>query len=89
MSTFTPDSELELLFDPAAIPASFKQSLPDDLHVRYNTKKRPFLLTLTSKPSFRVDPAVSLNRRHPLPLQSPHRPLPLPYPFPDQLRKAL
>jgi len=31
---FTPDSQLELLFDPSLIPASFKQSLPDDLHIR-------------------------------------------------------
>ncbi|KAG8919537.1 hypothetical protein FRC03_009382 [Tulasnella sp. 419] len=34
MSSFTPDSQLELLFDPSVIPQSFKASLPDDLHIR-------------------------------------------------------
>jgi len=34
MSAFTSDSHLELLFDPSLIPTSFKQSLPDDLHIR-------------------------------------------------------
>ncbi|KAG8916431.1 hypothetical protein FRC00_000155, partial [Tulasnella sp. 408] len=31
---FTPDAELELLFDPALIPESAKADLPDDLHIR-------------------------------------------------------
>ncbi|KAG8945525.1 hypothetical protein FRC04_000728 [Tulasnella sp. 424] len=31
---FTPDAELELLFDPALIPASVKADVPDDLHIR-------------------------------------------------------
>ncbi|KAG8982957.1 hypothetical protein FRB94_009878 [Tulasnella sp. JGI-2019a] len=34
MPSFTPDSDLELLFDPSFIPKSFKESLPGDLHIR-------------------------------------------------------
>lgn len=30
---YTPDEELELLFDPKIIPASFRQSLGEGLHV--------------------------------------------------------
>jgi len=33
-SKFTPDEKLNLLFDPALIPASFKATLPEDLHIR-------------------------------------------------------
>ena len=31
---FTPDSELDLLFNPELIPANVKAELPADLHVR-------------------------------------------------------
>jgi len=34
MPSFTPDEQLELLFDPALIPESFKKTLPEDLHIR-------------------------------------------------------
>ncbi|KAG8853831.1 hypothetical protein FRB96_007971 [Tulasnella sp. 330] len=34
MPAYTPDSDLELLFDPSFIPNSFKESLPEDLHIR-------------------------------------------------------
>ncbi|WVR09117.1 hypothetical protein IAU60_006179 [Kwoniella sp. DSM 27419] len=33
-SPFTPDDELELLFDPSLIPTSLRQQLPDGVHVR-------------------------------------------------------
>ena len=33
-STFTPDEELDLLFDPALIPPSVQASLPEHLHIR-------------------------------------------------------
>ncbi|PWN23844.1 acyl-CoA N-acyltransferase [Microstroma glucosiphilum] len=32
--TFTPDSELELIFDAKLIPQSVKEQLPEDLHIR-------------------------------------------------------
>ncbi|EJD45552.1 glucosamine 6-phosphate N-acetyltransferase [Auricularia subglabra TFB-10046 SS5] len=31
---FTPDSELELLFDPTLIPQNIRNELPEDLHIR-------------------------------------------------------
>ena len=34
MARFTPDEELELLFDSKIIPDDVKQLLPDHLHVR-------------------------------------------------------
>ena len=34
MPSFTPDQELDLLFDPGLIPTSVKAELPSDLHVR-------------------------------------------------------
>lgn len=34
MPNFTPDNELELLFNPDLIPASVKAELHPDLHVR-------------------------------------------------------
>jgi len=33
MASFTPDSELELLFDPTLIPSDVKKQLPEHLHV--------------------------------------------------------
>jgi hypothetical protein len=35
MPSFTPDSELELLFSPHVIPAEVKAQLGSDLHVRF------------------------------------------------------
>lgn len=35
MPSFTPDSELELLFSPHIIPAEVKAQLGSDLHVRF------------------------------------------------------
>ena len=34
MASFTPDSELELLFDPTLIPSDVTKQLPEHLHVR-------------------------------------------------------
>ena len=35
MSSFTPDADLELLFDPKLIPADVRAQLGPDLHVRH------------------------------------------------------
>jgi hypothetical protein len=35
MPTFTPDSELDLLFSPELIPTEVKAQLGSDLHVRF------------------------------------------------------
>ena len=34
MPSLTPDSELKLAFDPSLIPASFRERLSSDIHVR-------------------------------------------------------
>ncbi|KAJ3528146.1 hypothetical protein NMY22_g9531 [Coprinellus aureogranulatus] len=56
MPKFTPDSELELLFNPELIPASVKAELPPDLHIRplartdYHRSHIKVLSVLTSAP---------------------------------------
>jgi len=61
MTTFVPDSQLELLFDPSLIPVSFKQSLPDDLHIR------PLASTDVTRSHFQV---LSVLSPSPAPSQS-------------------
>jgi len=61
MTSFTPDSQLDLLFDPSLIPTSFKQSLPDDLHIR------PLASTDVSRSHFHV---LSVLSPSPTPSQS-------------------
>ena len=37
--TFAEDNKLELLFDPGLIPASMREGLPEDYHVRYPARR--------------------------------------------------
>ena len=37
--TFTEDNRLELLFDAGLIPASMREGLPEDYHVRYPSRR--------------------------------------------------
>ncbi|EAU87181.1 glucosamine 6-phosphate N-acetyltransferase [Coprinopsis cinerea okayama7 len=56
MTKFTPDSALQLLFDPNLIPAHVKAELPPDLHMRplartdYHRSHIPILSVLTQAP---------------------------------------
>jgi len=63
-SSFIPDSELQLLFDPSIIPEHIIKSLPDDLHVRYAIPSVPH--NLTNKFSVQIRPLAStdISRGH-------------------------
>lgn len=61
MAAFTPDDQLELMFNPELIPAYVKAALPSDLHIRplarsdYHRAHIPLLTVLTQAP----DPGLS------------------------------
>ena len=81
-ATFTPDSELELLFDPKLVPDDVKQQLPSHLHVSvcFKMLQRDSLLSLgmlTTRPACLAPPFV-LDGLSPLTSHRPRSPHPNP-----------